>query len=161
MAGVKVNERSNAVCFAVFIEWVSVIGRIGQEFFNMKPGKIGSHREKSMQEGQHIMPGSTLKHWKNGKVVFRIGSNKHVEMVAEKNLFLEDWKNPIPSCSQAVKTSVCSHSHSLLGSRRSFWNVPALQFREWFRHWQVKAVGDLSVSCGRMHQGTGLCIAGR
>lgn len=40
--------------------------------------------EKSMQEGQHIMPGSTFKHWKNGKVVFGIGRNKHVEMVAEK-----------------------------------------------------------------------------
>ena len=57
------------------------MGRIQQKFFNMKPGKIGFHREKSMQERQHIMPGSALKHGENGKVVFRIGSNKHVEMV--------------------------------------------------------------------------------
>lgn len=84
MTGVEDDERSNAVCFAVFIERISVMYRIRQKFFNMKPGKIGSHREKSMQKGQHIMSGSTLKHWKNGKVVFRIGSNKHVEMVARK-----------------------------------------------------------------------------
>ncbi len=30
------------------------------------------------------MPGSTFKHGKNGKVIFGIGGNKHVEMVAEK-----------------------------------------------------------------------------
>ena len=84
MTGIEVNDRSNAVCFAVFIEWVSIMGGIQKKFFNVKLRKIGFHREKSMQEGQHIMSGSTLKHWKNGKVVFRIGSNKHVEMIAEK-----------------------------------------------------------------------------
>jgi len=84
MTRIEVNKRCYAVCFAVFIKRVSVKGRIQQEFFNMEFRKIGFHREKSMQEGEHVMSGSTLKHWKNGKVIFRIGCNKHVEMVAEK-----------------------------------------------------------------------------
>ena len=63
------------------------MGRIQQKFFNMKFRKIRFHSEKSMQEGQHIMPGRTLKHWKNGKVIFGIGSNKHVKMVA-KEIFI-------------------------------------------------------------------------
>lgn len=77
------------------------------EVFNMKFRRIGFHSEKSMPEGEHIMPGSTLKHWKNEKVVFRIDSNKHVELAAEN---ICCWRNPIPSCSQAVKTFVCIHS---------------------------------------------------
>ena len=71
------------------------------------------------------------------------------------------WRNPIPSCSQAEKTSVCSHSQSLLGSRKSFWSVPALRFQEGCRHRQVKGGKDLSVPCGWIHQGTGLYTAGR
>ncbi len=76
-----------------------------------------------------------------------------------KNIYF--WKNPIPSCSQAVKTFVCIHSQNLPDSRKSFWNVPVLQFQEGFRHRQVKAARNLLVPCGRIHQGTVLCTAGR
>ncbi len=157
MAGIEANEWCYAVCFAVFIKRISIMGSVQQELFNMKPRKVGFHGEKRMQEREHIMPGSALKHGENGKVVFRTGSNKHVEMVTEK-IFVSGGI-PSPVTPQAVKTSVCSHSQSLLGSRRSFWSVQALRFQEESRCWQVKGGMDLSVPCGRIHQGTGLYTA--
>ena len=78
---------------------------------------------------------------------------------SRKNIYF--WRNPIPSCSQAVKTSVCIRIWSLSDSRRSFWNVPALRFQEGFRHRQVKYGMDLSAPCGQTHPGTGLYRAGR
>ena len=62
---------------------------------------------------------------------------------SRRNIYF--WKNPIPSYSQAVKTSVCIHRQSLLDSCKSFWNVPALWFQEGFRHRQRKGGGDVSV----------------
>jgi len=47
---VEVNEWCYAVCFAVFIERVSVMCRIQQEFLNMKFREVGFHGEKGMQE---------------------------------------------------------------------------------------------------------------
>lgn len=69
ITGVKVNERCDAVCFAVFIKRVGVMGSIQQKFFNIKPGKIGFHRKERMQERQHVMPGSAFEHEKDREVI--------------------------------------------------------------------------------------------
>lgn len=84
MTGIEVNEWCYAVCFAVFIKRISIMGSVQQELFNMKLRKVGFHGEKRMQEREHIISGSAPGHGENGKVVFRISSNKHVEMVTEK-----------------------------------------------------------------------------
>ena len=60
MAGVEVNKRSDILPSAVFIDSVSVMGRIQKEFFNMELRKISFHHEKGMKKGKHVMPGSPL-----------------------------------------------------------------------------------------------------
>lgn len=41
MAGIEANEWCYAVCFAVFIKRISIMGSVQQELFNMKPRKVG------------------------------------------------------------------------------------------------------------------------
>ena len=119
MTGIEVNERSNTICFAVFIKRISVMGRIQQEFFNMEFLKIGFHREKGMQEWQHIMPGRALKHWENWQVIFGTGSNKHVEMVTEK-IFIPG-RIPSPVAIRLWKLSFAATAWTLRAAAGSFW----------------------------------------
>ena len=57
MSGIQVDKRNDVFPSAVFIDSVSVMGRIQKEFFNMEFWKICFHSEKGMQEGKHIMSG--------------------------------------------------------------------------------------------------------
>ena len=87
MSGVEVDKRCNVFPSAVFINRVSVMGRIQEELFNTEFREVCFHCEKGMEEGKHVMPGSPFQKWKYGEVAVGIGSHIHVEVVTEEVAF--------------------------------------------------------------------------
>ena len=57
MSRVQIDKENDVFLSAVFVDSVSVMGRIQKEFFNMEFWKICFHSEKGMEKGKHIMPG--------------------------------------------------------------------------------------------------------
>lgn len=95
MTRVQVDKRSDVFPSAVFIDSVSVMGRIQKEFFNAEFREICFHSEKGMEKGKHIMPGSPLQKRKYGEVTVGIGSHIHVEVVTEEIAFPVGVPTPV------------------------------------------------------------------
>ena len=60
MSGVQVDKRRDHFPSAVFIDSVSVMGRIRKEFFYVELREICFHGEKGMEKRKHVMPGIPL-----------------------------------------------------------------------------------------------------
>ena len=60
MSRVQVNKRSDIFPSAVFIDSVSIVGRIQKEFFHVELREICFHGEKGMEKRKHVMAGSAL-----------------------------------------------------------------------------------------------------
>lgn len=60
MTGIEVDKGRDILPSAVFIDRISVVGRIQREFLNPKIRKVRFHRKKRMQERKHVMTGSPL-----------------------------------------------------------------------------------------------------
>ncbi len=60
MTGVEVDKRSYIFPSAVFIDSISIMGGIQNELLNTEFREICFHREKGMEKGKHVMPGSAL-----------------------------------------------------------------------------------------------------
>lgn len=87
MTGIEVNKRRDIFPSAVFIDRISVVGRIQKEFFNVKFRKVCFHGEKRMEKRKHIMPGSPFQKRKYREIAVGIGGHIHVEVVAEEIAF--------------------------------------------------------------------------
>ncbi len=83
----QVNNWSDVLPFAVFIDRISIMDRIKEELFNMKLREICFHGEKRVQERKHVMSGSPFQKMKNRKVTMGIRSHIHVEVVTEEIVF--------------------------------------------------------------------------
>ena len=95
MSGIQVNKRSDVFPPTVFIDRVSIMGRIQKEFFNTEFRKVCFHCEKGMEKGKHVMPGSPFQKWKYREVAIGIGSHIHVEVVAEEIAFPVGVPSPV------------------------------------------------------------------
>ena len=84
MAGLEVDKGRDIFPSAVFIDSISVMGRIQKEFFNTELRKVCFHGEKGMQKRKHIMPGSPFQKRKYREIAVGIGGHIHVEVVTKK-----------------------------------------------------------------------------
>ena len=87
MSGIEVDEGRDIFPSAVFIDRISVMGGIHEEFFNTELRQICFHGEKRMQKREHIMAGSPFQKRKYRKIAVRIGGHIHVEVVTEEIAF--------------------------------------------------------------------------
>ena len=60
MSGIQVDKRRDIFPFAVFIDSISIVGRIQKKFFDAQLRKICFHGEKGMEKRKHVMAGSAL-----------------------------------------------------------------------------------------------------
>ena len=95
MSGIEVDKGRDVFPSAVFIDSISVVGRIQKEFFNVKFRKICFHSEKGMQKRKHIMSGSPLQKWEYREIAVGIGSHIHVEVVTEEIAFPMGVPSPV------------------------------------------------------------------
>ena len=95
VAGIEVDKRRDIFPSAVLIDRISVMGRIQKEFFNVEFRKVCFHREKGMQEREHIMPGSPFQQRKYREITIGIGCHIHVEMVTEEIAFPVGVPSPV------------------------------------------------------------------
>ena len=95
MSGIEVDKGRDVFPSAVFIDSISVVGRIQKEFFNVKFRKICFHSEKGMQKRKHIMSGSPLQKWEYREIAVGIGSHIHVEVVTEEIAFPMGIPSPV------------------------------------------------------------------
>ncbi len=95
MPGVQVDERRDVFPSAVFINGVSIMGRIQEEFFNTEFREICFHCEKGMEKGKHVMAGSPFQEREYREVTVGIGSHIHVEVVAEEIAFPVGVPSPV------------------------------------------------------------------
>lgn len=58
MSGIEVNKGRDIFPSLVFIDRVSIMGRVQKEFLNTEFRKICFHGEKGMEKRKHVMPGS-------------------------------------------------------------------------------------------------------
>ena len=80
---------------AVFINRVSVMGRIQEKLFNTEFREVCFHCEKGMEKGKHVMPGSPFQKRKYREVAVGIGSHIHVEVVTEEIAFPMGVPSPV------------------------------------------------------------------
>ena len=105
MSGIEINKGRDIFPSAVFIDCISIMCRVQKEFLNTEFRKECFHGKKGVQKGKHVVPGSPFQKREYGKIAVRIGCHIHVEMVAEEIAFPMD---PIPSCSPAGNSGICS-----------------------------------------------------
>ena len=60
MSGIEVDKGCDIYPSAVFIDRVSITGRVQEEFLNTELRKVCFHGEKGMEKRKHIMAGSPL-----------------------------------------------------------------------------------------------------
>ena len=95
MSGIEVDKRCNIFPSVVFINRVSVMGRIKEELFNTEFREVCFHGEKGMEKGKHVMAGSAFQKWKYREVAVGIRSHIHVEVVTEEIAFPVGVPTPV------------------------------------------------------------------
>ena len=95
MTGIEVDKRRDLFPSAVFVDSISVVGRIQKEFFNVEFWKVCFHGEKGMEKRKHIMPGSPFQKREYREVTMGIGSHIHVEVVTEEVAFPMRVPSPV------------------------------------------------------------------
>lgn len=95
MSGIEVDKGRDVFLPTVFIDSISVVGRIQKEFFSVKFRKVCFHSEKGMQKRKHIMSGSPFQKWKYREIAVGIGCHIHVEVVTEEIAFPMGVPSPI------------------------------------------------------------------
>ena len=87
MPRIKVNKRSDTLFLAVFINWISILCRIQQKFFDAVLRKVSFHGKEGMKKRKHVVPGSPFQKREYREVTMGIGSHIHVEVVTEEITF--------------------------------------------------------------------------
>ena len=80
---IQVNERTDAMVAAVFIERHGVMGRVQEEFSHNGLREELFKGEPVIKEAMGIMPGSGAKERENGQVIFRVGGSEHIQVIAK------------------------------------------------------------------------------
>lgn len=95
MAGIEVDKRRDLFPSAVFIDRISVVGGIQEEFFNVEFRKVCFHGEKGVKKRKHVMPGSPFQKRKYREVTMGIGGHIHAEVVTEEIAFPMRVPSPV------------------------------------------------------------------
>ena len=95
MSGIEVDKRCDMFPPAVFINRVSVMGRIQAELFNTESREVCFHYEKGMEKRKHVMPGSPFQKRKYRENTVGIGSHIHVEVVTKEIAFPVGVPSPV------------------------------------------------------------------